>query len=176
MRIHLDTATQQVHPQAWVAPGAVLIGAVHLHEEASVWYGCVLRGDGDLISIGARSNLQDLTVVHADPGKPVAVGRGVSVGHRAVLHGCTVEEDVLIGMGSTVMNHAHIGRGSIVGAGALIPEGMKVPPGTLVLGMPAAVKRKLTDQEHEAIAANASAYCELVQRHRSGRVDTLDGA
>lgn len=152
---------------AWVAGNATVVGAVTIGAEASLWYGVVVRGDGDTITVGARSNLQDGTVVHADPGFPVRVGAGVSVGHRAVLHGCTIEDDVLVGMGAVVMNGAVIGSGSLVGAGALVPEGMVVPPRSLVLGVPAKVRRETTDDEVVGIELNAAAYLELAAAHRS---------
>lgn len=144
----------------------MLIGNVELEAEASVWYGSVIRGDGDLISIGERSNLQDGTIVHADPGRPVRLGRGVTVGHRAVLHGCTIADDVLIGMGAIVLNHAEIGTGSLIGAGALITEGMVVPPGSLVLGAPGRVRREITAEERSRIASNAETYVRLMDLHR----------
>jgi carbonic anhydrase/acetyltransferase-like protein (isoleucine patch superfamily) len=143
---------------AWVAPGATLVGEVTVLEHASVWYACVLRGDGDRIRIGAGSNIQDGCVVHADPGFPVTVGKGVSVGHRAILHGCTVEDNVLVGMGAIVLNGAYIGRGSLVAAGAVVLEGTQVPPNSLVAGVPAKVRRDTTEEERHGIAATASRY------------------
>src|SRR3954454_19744248 len=154
--ITIEGSTPSVDPQAWVAPGAVLAGRVQLGAEASVWYTCVLRGDMDSITVGARSNIQDGTVVHADPGFPVTIGSGVSVGHRAVLHGCVIEDDVLIGMGAIVMNRAVVGAGSVVGAGALVPEGLGIPPRSLVLGMPAKVRRETSDDEEAGNRANAA--------------------
>ncbi|MEU4560767.1 gamma carbonic anhydrase family protein [Actinoplanes sp. NPDC023936] len=156
----------QTAPTSWIAPGAVLAGRVDLGPDASVWYQAVLRADLDTITIGAGTNLQDGVVVHADPGFPVRVGAHVSVGHRAVLHGCTVADEVLIGMGAIVMNGAHIGSGSIVGAGAVIPEGTVVPAGSLVLGMPGRVRRETTDDERKSIVGNATAYIELARQHR----------
>ncbi|MBM2614700.1 gamma carbonic anhydrase family protein [Actinoplanes sp. LDG1-06] len=151
---------------AWVAPGAFVLGKVTLGENASVWYTAVLRADRDSITVGDSTNLQDGVVVHADPGHPVLLGERVSVGHRAVLHGCTVEDDVLIGMGAIVMNGARVGAGSIVGAGALVPEGFAVPPGSLVLGMPGKVRRPVTDAERSTIRANALEYVDLARYHR----------
>lgn len=153
-----------------MAPGVTLIGAVTLEADSSVWYGCVLRADGDEIRIGAGSNVQDLTVIHADPGKPVRVGAGVSVGHRAVLHGCTIGDDVLIGMGAIVLNHAQVGAGSILGAGALVTEGMVVQPHSLVLGAPGRVRRTTTDRERADITRNARTYHDLTRRHRAAVV------
>ena len=120
---------------------------------------------GDRIDIGSGSNIQDGSVVHADPGFPVAVGAGVSVGHRAILHGCVIEDDVLIGMGAIVMNGARIGTGSLVAAGALVLEGVQIPPRSLVTGIPGKVRRDITDEEHERILANAQTYRQLTIRH-----------
>jgi carbonic anhydrase/acetyltransferase-like protein (isoleucine patch superfamily) len=162
-----EGAEPRVAPSAWVAPGAVLAGAVLLEANASVWYGAVLRADGDRITVGAGSNLQDGVVVHADPGWPVQLGSGVSVGHRAVLHGCVVGDDCLIGMGAVVMNGARVGRGSLVAAGAVVLEGTTVPPGSLVAGLPAKVRRPLTEVEARGIATNARRYADLVVRHQN---------
>jgi carbonic anhydrase/acetyltransferase-like protein (isoleucine patch superfamily) len=157
----------QVAPSAWAAPGATLVGAVHLAERASVWYGAVLRADNEPIRIGEGSNLQDNVSVHVDSGAPVSVGRGVSVGHNAVLHGCTIEDDVLVGMHATVMNHAVIGAGSLVAAGALVTEGTVIPPRSLVAGVPAKVRRELSDAEVDGIRHNAEVYLEHLALHSS---------
>lgn len=154
-----------VDPSAWIAPGAVLVGDVSVGPEASVWYTAVLRGDGDSITVGPRSNVQDGCVLHADPGFPLRVGAGVSVGHRAVLHGCTVDDDVLVGMGAIVMNGARVGSGTIIGAGAVISAGVEVPPRSLVLGVPAKVRREVADDELAEVLANAATY---VERRGSG--------
>ncbi|MFD9330383.1 gamma carbonic anhydrase family protein [Streptomyces sp. NPDC060065] len=153
---------------AWVAPTATVVGAVTLGDFSSVWYGGVLRRDGDAISVGAGSNVQDGSVVHADPGLPVSIGNGVSVGHRAVLHGCVVENDVLIGIGAVVLNGARVGAGALVAAGAVILEGTQVPPGSLVAGVPAKVRRATSDSERSAIRDNARRYVALVAEHISG--------
>lgn len=155
-----------VDPTAWVAPGAVVVGDVRLGPAASIWYGAVLRGDGDRIEVGGRSNVQDGCVLHADPGVPVVVGADVSVGHRAVLHGCRVGDACLIGMGATVLNGADIGRGSLLAAGAVVLEGTVVPPGSLVAGVPGKVRRDLTDDEAAMIRANADHYVGLMAEHR----------
>jgi carbonic anhydrase/acetyltransferase-like protein (isoleucine patch superfamily) len=155
-----------VAPGAFVAPTAVVLGDVVLAAGSSVWYHTVIRGDGGPIALGADSNIQDNCTVHVDPGFPVSIGERVSVGHNAVLHGCTVEDDVLIGMGATVLNGARIGAGSLVAAQALVPQGMVVPPGSLVAGVPAKVKRELGDQEREGIGLNAAVYVDLAKRHR----------
>jgi carbonic anhydrase/acetyltransferase-like protein (isoleucine patch superfamily) len=152
---------------AWTAPGAFLVGDVTLGAGASVWYGAVLRGDGDAIRIGARSNIQDNAVVHTDPGLPVTLGEGVSVGHGAVLHGCTIGDDVLVGMNATVLNGARIGAGSLIAAGALVTEGADIPPGSLVAGVPGKVRRELSDDERAHVRANAQAYLDLTRRHAS---------
>lgn len=139
----------KVDAEVFVAPTASVVGDVTLHAGASVWYGAVLRGDVERISVGADSNVQDNCTLHADPGFPVTVGERVSIGHNAVVHGATVEDDCLIGMGATVLNGAVIGAGSLVAAQALVPQGMRVPPGSLVAGVPAKVKRELTEEERQ---------------------------
>ena len=155
----------EVADDAWVAPGAYLVGRVTVGSRSSVWYGAVLRGDGDAISVGVGSNVQDGTVVHADPGFPAVIGDGVVVGHGAVVHGCTVEDGSLIGMGSRVLNGARIGAGSLVAAGAVVLEGTQVPPGSLVAGVPAKVRRPLTDDESAGIRAGAEQYVERARQH-----------
>jgi carbonic anhydrase/acetyltransferase-like protein (isoleucine patch superfamily) len=131
--------TPQVDPSAFVAEGAVVAGDVRLGARSSVWFGCVLRSEVESITIGAETNVQDLTVVHTDPGSPVVLGDRVSVGHRAVLHGCTIEDDVLVGMGAVILNGARIGRGALIGAGAVVTQGTEVPAGAMALGVPARV-------------------------------------
>lgn len=155
-----------IHPTAWVAPGAIVLGDVTLGERSSVWYGAILRGDNDRIVVGAETNLQDGTIVHVDEGVPCLIGRRVGVGHRALLHGCTVEDECLIGMSSTILNRAVIGTGSVVAAGALVPEGMKVPPGSLVMGVPGRVVRPVDDQLRERIQMTWVHYIEQARRHR----------
>jgi carbonic anhydrase/acetyltransferase-like protein (isoleucine patch superfamily) len=157
-----------VAESAWAAPGSHLIGAVTLAERASVWYNAVLRADNEPIVIGERSNIQDNCSCHVDTGFPLTVGSGVSVGHNAVLHGCTVEDDVLIGMHATVMNGAVIGTGSLVAAGALVTAGTVVPPRSLVAGVPAKVRRELSDEEVAGIRHNAEVYLEHLELHRVG--------
>ncbi|MFF1396700.1 gamma carbonic anhydrase family protein [Streptomyces sp. NPDC058287] len=157
--------------EAFAAPTSVVIGEVTLHAGASVWYGAVLRADCGPIVLGADSNIQDNCTVHVDPGFPVTVGERVSVGHNAVLHGCTVEDDCLVGMGATVLNGAVIGAGSLVAAQALVPQGMQVPPGSLVAGVPAKVKRPLTDEERAGITLNGTLYVELAKAHRAAHAD-----
>lgn len=154
-----------IDPAAWVAPGCAVIGSVRLAPGASVWYGSVLRGDTEQITIGVGSNVQDGSVVHADPGFPTTVGAGVSVGHRAILHGCTVEDGALIGMGAVVLNGARIGAGSLVAAGAVVLAGTVVPPGSLVAGVPARVRRGLTEQERADLRHTAERYVERSRSH-----------
>ncbi|MFJ6383959.1 gamma carbonic anhydrase family protein [Kitasatospora sp. NPDC092039] len=158
--------TPAVDPGAFVAPNAVVVGDVTVAAGASIWYGAVLRGDAESISVGAGSNIQDNCTLHADPGFPLVVGERISVGHNAVLHGCTVEDDVLVGMNATVLNGARIGTGSLVAAGAVVPQGMVVPPGSLVAGVPAKVRRELTEDEKSGIEANGAGYQLLADAHR----------
>lgn len=159
-------STPQVADTAWVAPNATLIGDVTLHERSSVFYGTVLRADVASITLGERSNLQDNVTVHCDSGVPTTIGSGVSVGHAATLHGCTIEDDCLIGMGATVLNHAVIGTGSLVAAGTVVLEGAIVPPGSLVAGVPGKVRRELTDEERAGIRANGERYVQYAVAHR----------
>lgn len=156
----------KVDPEAFTAPTSVLLGGVTLRPGASVWYGAVLRAEFEPIVVGAGSNVQDNCTLHVDLGFPISIGERVSIGHNAVVHGATVEDDCLIGMGATVLNGAVIGAGSLVAAQALVPQGMRVPPGSLVAGVPAKVKRELTKEEREGIALNAAVYVELAQTHR----------
>ena len=164
--IDFEGVTPQVPETAWAAPNATLLGKVTLGESASVFYSAVLRGDMDTITIGERSNIQDGCVAHTDPGHPVVVGAGVSVGHRAVLHGCTVEDDALIGMGAVVLNGAVVGAGSLVAAGAVVTEGMQIPPGSLVAGVPAKVRKELDEEAIESLRQNARTYVDLAARPR----------
>jgi carbonic anhydrase/acetyltransferase-like protein (isoleucine patch superfamily) len=151
---------------AFVAPGAVLIGRVTIGAEASVWYGAVLRADRDTIVVGERSNVQDGCVLHADPGMPLSVGSDVTIGHNATLHGCTIEDLVLIGMGAIVLNGARVARHSIVAAGTVLTEGQQVPEGVLVAGVPGKVRRDVSEAERAEIERNAATYLELTQLHR----------
>lgn len=159
----------RVSKDAWVAPGAVLAGNVRLESRASVWYNTVLRADAEPIVIGEGSNLQDNVSAHVDVDAPLTVGRGVSVGHNAVLHGCTIEDDVLVGMHATIMNHAVVGAGSLVAAGALVLQGTVIPPRSLVAGVPAKVRRELTDEDVAQIRRNAATYLQLSALHSSAQ-------
>jgi carbonic anhydrase/acetyltransferase-like protein (isoleucine patch superfamily) len=161
-----DRAGPDLADTAFVAAGAVLAGAVSLAENASVWYNAVLRAEAEPIRIGAGSNLQDNVSCHVDSGFPLVVGRDVSVGHGAVLHGCTVEDGALIGMNATVLNGAVIGAGSLVAAGAVVLEGTIVPPGSLVAGVPGKVRRSLTADEIDGIRRNAENYLGHAALHR----------
>ena len=156
-----DGATPDVDDSAFLAPTAAVIGRVRIERDAVVMFGAVLRCDRGAIVLGVGSNLADNVVVHCDPGSPVTIGGDVSVGHGAVVHGCTIGEACLIGMNATVLNGAVIGEGSLVAAGAVVLEGTEVPPGSLVAGVPATVRRPLTQLEHEHIRRNAAVYREL---------------
>jgi carbonic anhydrase/acetyltransferase-like protein (isoleucine patch superfamily) len=142
----------------WVAPSAEVIGDVVLEDDVSVWFQAVLRGDCERLHVGAGSNIQDASVLHADPGSPLSIGRNVTVGHQCMLHGCTVEDGALIGIGAVVLNGAVIGAGSLLGAKSLVPEGRTYPPNSLILGSPARVLRELTPEEQAALAHGAEHY------------------
>ena len=161
--------TPQMDPESWVAPNASLIGQVRLAARVGVWYAATLRAEAELIDIGAGTNIQDGVTVHVDPGFPVRVGAGVSVGHNAVLHGCTIGDGVLIGMGAIVLNAAVVGEGALVAAGALITQGMVVPPRSLVAGVPGKVRRELSDDEVAANRHNSAVYERLIDLHRDAR-------
>ena len=156
-----------LHPQSWVAPNATVVGHVTAGPKASIWYGAVLRAEFEPIEIGEGSNLQDNVTVHVDPGFPATIGAGVSVGHNAVLHGCTVEDGCLIGMGAVVLNGARIGAGSLVAAGAVVGQGAVIPPGSLVAGVPGKVKRELSVEEVAHNRLNAQVYEHLSDVHRT---------
>jgi carbonic anhydrase/acetyltransferase-like protein (isoleucine patch superfamily) len=159
-QISFEGAAPAVDPTAYVAENATLVGRVTIAAGASVWFGAVMRGDTDDLVLGERSNLQDNVVVHADPGSPAIIGSGVSVGHGAVVHGCRIDDDCLIGMNATVLNGAVIGSGSLVAAGAVVLEGTIIPPRSLVAGVPAKVRREISDDELAAIRSNADNYAE----------------
>lgn len=149
--------------ECFIAHNATVIGSVVIHKQASIWFNVVARGDNDLITIGERSNIQDGSVLHADPGVPLTLGKNVSVGHKAMLHGCTVGDGALIGINAVVLNHAVIGAGSLIGANTLIAEGKKIPEGVLVLGSPGRVIRELSKEERDGMLAIAESY---VQRSK----------
>ena len=156
----------------WVAPNAVVIGDVSLKKNASVWFGSVLRGDNDPIILGENSNIQDNSVCHTDDGMPLIIGDNVTVGHKVILHSCTVGDNSLIGMGSTVLNKAKIGNNCLVGANALVTEGKEFPDNSLIVGSPAKVKRELTDMEKKIIELSALHYVENMKRYKK---DLLEG-
>ena len=149
----------------FVADNARIIGSVTLEDESSVWFGVVIRGDNDQITVGAQSNVQDNAVLHTDGGIPLTLGRGVTVGHNAMLHGCTVGDFSLIGINAVVLNKARIGKHCIIGANALIPEGMEIPDGSLVVGSPAVIKRQLTDVHKKILEASAAHYVQNARRY-----------
>ncbi len=169
--VHIErylAALPKVGTNVWIAPTAVLVGAVEIADDASVWFGCVLRGDLNRISLGARSNLQDGTVVHVGDNDPVVIEEDVVVGHRAVLHACHIGARSLIGMQATVLDGAHVGPGSVVGAGALVPAGMVIAPRSLVLGVPGRVVRTLGEQDEAFAAALAGKYQRLAHNYLRG--------
>jgi carbonic anhydrase/acetyltransferase-like protein (isoleucine patch superfamily) len=168
--------TPDIAPDAWVAPTAAVIGDVQIGAATGIFYGAVLRADMESISVGDGSNVQDTAVVHADPGFPARVGNHVSVGHGAVLHGCTVGDGALIGMNATVLNGAVVGEGSLVAANALVPEGMQIPPGSLVAGVPAKVRRPLSEEEIAHCRRNAETYAGLTAEHSAALTDQIGAA
>ncbi|WP_026575032.1 gamma carbonic anhydrase family protein [Bacillus sp. UNC438CL73TsuS30] len=165
-----------VHSSSYIAPGAQLIGNIELSEDTSVWFNAVLRGDNEKIAIGKGSNVQDGAIVHVDPGYPVHVGENVTIGHNVVLHGCTVKDRALIGMGATILNGAIIGEGALVAAGALIPEGKVVEPGVLVAGVPAKVIRTLTPEQIEQSKKGALHYVRNGENFREEDFVEMDKA
>jgi carbonic anhydrase/acetyltransferase-like protein (isoleucine patch superfamily) len=165
----LPFGSPRIDPEAFVAPTAVVVGAVSMGPRSSIWYGAVARADAERIEIGPGSNVQDGCTLHSDPGFPLVLGRGVTVGHRVVLHGAQIDDDVLVGMGSVVMNGAHIGSGSIVAAGAVVTQGTEVPPGSVVAGIPAKVVRPATDDDRTHITLNAASYTDRLPAARKVR-------
>jgi carbonic anhydrase/acetyltransferase-like protein (isoleucine patch superfamily) len=159
-----------VASSAYIHPLAVVIGDVTIGERVSVWPTAVIRGDSDVIVIGDDSNVQDGTIVHVDHGVPTTIGKRVAIGHRAIVHGSTIDDDCLIGMGAILLNGVHVATGSIVAAGAMCPEGMQIPPNSLVMGLPARRVRDTTVEERDRIRRTVDAYLELQEEHRAGRV------
>jgi len=157
-----------IHPTAFIAPGAVVLGEVTLGRDSSIWYNTVVRGDMAPITIGEQTNIQDLSMVHVDEDMPCHIGSRVGVGHRAILHGCTVEDDCLIGMGAILLNRVRVGTGSVIGAGALLPEGLEIPPGSVVLGVPAKVVRPVDEELRQRTRETWEHYVAQAQRHREG--------
>lgn len=163
-----EIAPQCPEEGVFVAENAAVIGDVRLAAGASVWFGCTLRGDADTLSIGENSNIQDGSVLHADPGFPLHVGRDVTVGHMVMLHGCTIGDNTLIGIGAVILNGARIGRNCIIGARALITEGKEIPDNSLVMGAPGKVVRETTEQDRGNIAASAAHYAQNGRRYLAG--------
>ena len=164
----LDGHAPQIAEDSWVAPDANLIGQVVLEEAASVWFGCTWRGDSERIVIGAGSNVQENCVMHTDAGYPLTIGRGCTIGHKVMLHGCTLGDNTLIGMGATVLNGARIGDNCLIGAGALVTEGKEIPDGSLVMGMPGKVIRQLDAAAIEGLRDSARRYQQNMRRFRDG--------
>ena len=169
MAVHqLDDRTPQIDPSAWVADSAQVMGSVHLAARSSVWFGATLRGDTEPITVGEGSNIQDGSVLHADYGQPLTVGKNVTVGHMVVLHGCTIGDESLIGIGAVVLNGAKIGRNCLVGAGSLVTEGKEFPDGSMIMGSPAKVVRQLSPEQIEGLRESARRYIENAQRYKTG--------
>lgn len=164
----LDGVAPVISPSAWVADSAQVMGRVELGEDASIWFGAVVRGDTDQITVGAGSNIQDASVLHADFGVPLTIGQNVTVGHKVVLHGCTIGDESLIGIGAVVLNGAKIGKNCLVGAGALVTEGKEFPDGSMILGSPAKVVRQLTPEQIEGLRQSARHYVQNAQHFRQG--------
>ena len=158
----LPNRNPEIHPSCYIAPSADIIGSVVLAENVSIWFNAVLRGDSDFIHVGANSNIQDGTVVHVDPGVPVTIGEQVTVGHSVMLHGCHIGDCSLVGIGSRILNHAVIGRDSIVGAHSIITEGKTFPERSMILGVPGKLVRRLSDEEVERIHTNAEVYVKKI--------------
>lgn len=168
MIIELDGVAPQIHPTAWVAPTAVLIGRVIVGPRANIWFGAVARGDNEPIVIGEGSNVQENSVLHTDMGFPLTIGANCTIGHKAMLHGCTIDDGSLIGMGATLLNGAHIGAGSLVGACALVTEGKAIPPGSLVMGSPGKVVRELDEAARQRLLKSAEGYQANAARFAAG--------
>lgn len=164
----LDGVSPQIHPTAWIAPGAVVIGNVVVQEGASVWFNAVIRGDNERVTIGPRCNVQDGCVLHSDPGFPLTLDADVTLGHMAIVHGCTIGEGALIGMGATVLNGAKVGAGALIGANALVPERKEIPAGSMALGAPAKVTRDLNDAQISGLKATAMHYVRNAERFKAG--------
>lgn len=164
----LDGVVPEVADSAWVADSAQVMGAVKLAQDSSVWFGAVLRGDTETITLGAGSNIQDASVLHADHGFPLVIGERVTVGHQVMLHGCTIGDESLIGIGAVVLNGAKIGKHCLVGAGALVTEGKAFPDGSMIIGSPAKAVRQLSPEQIEGLKRSAQHYIENAQRYRAG--------
>lgn len=174
MKYRLGDSRVETHPQSWVAPNATLVGKIRLDAGANVWFGAVLRGDNELIHIGENSNVQDGSVMHTDMGYPLTLGTGVTVGHNAMLHGCTVGDYSLVGINAVILNGAKIGKYCIIGANTLIAEGKEIPDGSLVVGSPGKVVRELNEQQKKMLEASAAHYVHNAQRYARGLVEQDD--
>ena len=163
----VDGKTPQVDSTAWIADSAQVMGHVTLGPDASVWFGCVLRGDTESMTVGEGSNIQDLTVMHADHGLPLTIGKHVTVGHKVMLHGCTIGDESLIGIGAIVLNGARIGKNCLVGAGSLVTEGKEFPDGSMIMGTPAKVVRQLTLEQIEGLRLSAQHYIDNARMFRA---------
>lgn len=170
----LDGISPDLHDDCWIAPDANVIGKVSVGQGVSVWFGATIRGDNERITLGDGCNIQENSVLHTDPGYPLDIGAGVTVGHKAMLHGCTIGEGALIGMGAIILNGAVIGKNALIGAGAMVTEGKHIPDGALVMGTPGKVVRQLDQQALASMRGNAERYVENMRRFRDGLV-ALDG-
>lgn len=174
MQIAYKDILPKIHSSAFIAPGAMIIGAVTIGEEASVWFNCVLRGDLEYIEVGERTNIQDGTVVHLDPGFPCVIGADVTIGHGAIVHGCTVGDGAMISMGATILTGAKIGDRAIIAAGAVVREGQEIPPDALAMGVPAQVRREVTEADLERVRLGREGYVargQLMRQSLSERTD-----
>jgi len=174
MKYRLGSSQVEAHADSWVAPNATLVGKVKLEPGASVWFNAVLRGDNELIHIGENSNVQDGTVMHTDMGFPLNIGTGVTIGHNAMLHGCSVGDYSLIGINAVILNGAKIGKYCIIGANSLIGEGKEIPDGSLVMGSPGKVVRELTEPQKKMLEASAAHYVHNAQRYARGLLEQDD--
>jgi carbonic anhydrase/acetyltransferase-like protein (isoleucine patch superfamily) len=167
----LDGVRPDIADNAYVAPSAQIIGNVKMADHSSVWFGAVIRGDNDLIEIGARTNIQDNSVLHTDPGIPLIIGDGVIVGHRVMLHGCKIGENTLIGIGATILNGAVIGKNCIIGAHSLITEGKVIPDGSMVVGSPGRIIKSLTEQHFQMLRVNSEVYVSNAKRFNQNLIE-----
>ncbi len=171
----LDGVEPKIHPTAWIAPGAVIVGNVVLGEGASVWFNAVIRGDNEQVTIGPRCNVQDGCVLHSDPGFPLTLEADVTLGHAAIVHGCKIGEGALVGMGATVLNGATVGQGALIGANALVPERKEIPAASMALGAPAKIVKELSEAQMAGLRATAMHYVQNSTRFREGLVEiTVD--
>ncbi|MDO8250156.1 MAG: gamma carbonic anhydrase family protein [Rhodoferax sp.] len=164
----LDDLTPTLHPSAWVADNAQVMGNVTLAEDSSVWFGVVIRGDMDAITVGKGSNIQDSSVLHTDQGVPLTIGENVTVGHQVMLHGCTIGDGSLIGIQAVILNGAKIGKNCLVGAGSLVTEGKEFPDGSMIFGSPAKAVRQLTEEQIEGLKLSAQRYINNARRYKAG--------